>query len=290
MKRIALLVTLLAISGAVFAIFGASAPTIPTPTITPSIMTAGTSKVVTMTVLISDPTLIAGSVNLINLGPSGTQSTILGQLHDDGKNGDALAGDNIYTIQYPFLQSSAGQLELEVSAAFRGQLKRIISPAASLNVWGILTDPVSGFTVSYPPSVYDLSDSSSSGNFLLSNSPLGVNVGETGGDPNLSNTGFNISIRVIPYTTNNFDINQWLTEQYPNVIVGGLAPISIDGQMGYEFGFTEDAGSARLLAVVYHAGSVFQLSYTSTFDPNGSDEESGLAIFSLVVQNFRFGG
>jgi hypothetical protein len=111
---------------------------------TPSMITVNTSTMVTVTVQITDPALIAGSVNLVLLGALGTQPTILGVMHDDGLNGDAVAGDHIYTLQMPFNESSPSQIQFEVSAAFQGSLKRVVSPIAALVV---LPGPPIGFTL-----------------------------------------------------------------------------------------------------------------------------------------------
>jgi len=73
---------------------------------------------VTITAALRDAALIPGSVNLIELSPSG-QSPVLGQLHDDGKDGDAIAGDGIYTFQIIFNEHTTRQIQLGVSAAFR---------------------------------------------------------------------------------------------------------------------------------------------------------------------------
>jgi hypothetical protein len=53
---------------------------------------------------------------------------VLGQLHDDGKNGDTIAGDGVYTIQITVNEPLAGQIQFQVSAAFKGKLKRLTSP------------------------------------------------------------------------------------------------------------------------------------------------------------------
>ena len=71
-------------------------PNVGTPSATPPTIVVNMPTTVTVTVLITPSPLLNG-VNLLRLGATGTQPTILGVMHDDGKNGDTVAGDGIYT-------------------------------------------------------------------------------------------------------------------------------------------------------------------------------------------------
>jgi hypothetical protein len=108
-------------------------PTFGTPTAAPALITVNTSTIVTVTVVIS-PAPLPNGVNLLRLGATGTQPTILGVMHDDGKNGDAVAGDGIYTLQVLFNEPATGQIRLQVSAAFKGSLKRTLSSLFQIEV------------------------------------------------------------------------------------------------------------------------------------------------------------
>ncbi len=121
---VSILIALLLLTGA--ATWLLAAPGIGTVSITPTIIPANTLTSITVTAEITDPLLIPTSVNLLQINASGTQPTILGQLHDDGKNGDAVAGDHLYAIVLT-LTEPIGQSQLQVSAAFRGLLKRVVS-------------------------------------------------------------------------------------------------------------------------------------------------------------------
>jgi hypothetical protein len=79
-------------------------------------------------------------------------STVLGQLKDDGTNGDAVAGDKTFTILKMFNESATGEIKLQVSAAFRGILKRALSNIILINVWNSFNDPLLLFQFYYPPS------------------------------------------------------------------------------------------------------------------------------------------
>jgi hypothetical protein len=111
----------------------ASTPTVGPVAAAPSTIASRQPTTVTITAVITDPTVLPTGVNLLRIGPGGT-STILGQLHDDGTNGDAAAGDQTYTLQVTFNEAAAGQIQLQVSAAFKGVLKRVLSNTIPITV------------------------------------------------------------------------------------------------------------------------------------------------------------
>lgn len=125
------------------------APTIGLPTATPAIITVNTPTTVTVTAQIN-PAPLAGGVNLLRLGATGTQPTILGVMHDDGLNGDAVAGDGRYTLEYTFTEASFGQIYFEASAAFAGQLRRSASAPLSVPVWNTVSSPSAAVSFSLP--------------------------------------------------------------------------------------------------------------------------------------------
>ena len=77
-----------------------------------------------------DPALIPGGVNLLRV--DGPAPLILGAMHDDGLNGDALAGDGTYSLSFTATAGSIGQLQLQVSAAFRGLVRRRLSATGTV--------------------------------------------------------------------------------------------------------------------------------------------------------------
>lgn len=126
-------------------IFGtpaAAAPVMGTPFALPTAIAVQTTSTVTVTIPIPGPSVVGNGVNLLRLGSAGTQPTVMGVMHDDGLNGDAVAGDHIYTLQVSFDQSSTGEIQLEVSAAFVGQLKRVISPPINVAITSDGTMPL----------------------------------------------------------------------------------------------------------------------------------------------------
>ncbi|MGA2599811.1 MAG: hypothetical protein ABSH09_22785 [Bryobacteraceae bacterium] len=232
-------------------------------------------------VQITDPTLIAGSVNLLQLGATGAQPTILGVMQSNGSG--------IYSLQPTFNESTPGEIQLQVSAAFRGQLRRVASQIATLGVWGVLGDTTSGFKTLYPPVLYDLSSTTTFGGFLLQSSPQGVDIGGEGPEngSNATTRGFSVVITPTPYSTE-FDINAWLLAQYPYSYIDTLATTSIGGEQGYEIVFDNEVGAGEPTVVVYHQGYVYTLSYASTFAAGSIADQNGLSIFSEVLQNFGF--
>jgi len=100
-----------------------STPIIGTPTLTPGHVIVNTPTTVTVNVPIADPTLIAASVNLLRLNATGVQPSVLGQLQGNASG--------TYAIQVPFDEPAAGQIQLEVSAAFKGFLRRATSTVAT---------------------------------------------------------------------------------------------------------------------------------------------------------------
>ena len=110
-----------------------AAPAIGTTTASPGTINAGRPTTVTVTSVITDPSLITTGINLLRLNPGGSP-LILGQLHDDGLNGDAVAGDKTFTVQMSFNEPAAGQFQLQVSAAFKGVLQRVLSTTMTVMV------------------------------------------------------------------------------------------------------------------------------------------------------------
>jgi hypothetical protein len=105
-----------------------STPTVGAPmTTSPTTIPTNTSATVLITSLITDPRLIPGSVNLVRLNDNNVVIGIVGVMHDDGENGDVVAGDHVYSLQLALNEPAQRVFEFEVSAAFKGFLRRIIS-------------------------------------------------------------------------------------------------------------------------------------------------------------------
>jgi RHS repeat-associated protein len=122
----ALLAKVLALAGLLLAGFPASAaPSIGSVQITPDAIAAGVPTTVRVTAVIADPTLLPATVNLQRVNEAGAAVAVLGSLHDDGRNGDAVAGDRVYTLDVVLTETAP--LRLRVSAGFQGMVKRVFS-------------------------------------------------------------------------------------------------------------------------------------------------------------------
>jgi hypothetical protein len=86
-------------------------------------------KTVTITATIgSRATLLPGSVSVGRYQSDGTLIATLATMHDDGLNGDVLAGDGIYTAQITINESAPTVFLWGVSATFTDQQAAVVAP------------------------------------------------------------------------------------------------------------------------------------------------------------------
>ena len=135
-NRIAPVILIYALWAFVPSNLGQAAQTITSPAVAPTSIPVNTATTVTVTAQISDPSLIASSVNLQELDPTGKVFNVISSMYDDGTHGDAVAGDGIYTVSLSFKQSAPFPVVLRVSAAFKGKLTRVFSNTFNLSVTG----------------------------------------------------------------------------------------------------------------------------------------------------------
>jgi hypothetical protein len=190
------------------------------PVATPGFITVNIPTTVTVSAQITDPALLPGGVNLLRLATTGTPATILGVMHDDGLNGDAVAGDHVYTLQAHYNESVSGQIQLQISAAFRGLLRRsssgitavVVSTSATETSF-VSTNSQLPVSFMYPSSLdpsYGQSDNS------LELCPLDDDLCSGGlgiapGDPTLSQelSDLSIGVQVLSQTTESINGIQW---------------------------------------------------------------------------------
>lgn len=128
-------------------------PSITATTAAPAFIPVNMGVTVTFTATITDQTVIGQSVSLIQYDGSGTAVIqTVGQLHDDGQNGDVTAGDGVYTIQAALPDTAVGSLTFKVSAAFTGVLRRTLSEAVTVQVTAntTITEPNTQVTITVP--------------------------------------------------------------------------------------------------------------------------------------------
>lgn len=112
----------------------AAAGTLGAPAMTPASIAARTASEVTFSISILDPNYTAGTANVQRLNASGGIASVVGNLRDDGAAGDAVAGDRIYTLRTTINEPAAGTISFQVSAGFKGELKRTFAGPLVLSV------------------------------------------------------------------------------------------------------------------------------------------------------------
>lgn len=167
------------------------------------------------------------------------------------------------------------------------------SAATTFSVWGKLSDTTGGFSVSFPPSVYNVSDlNNSTDSFDLASSPNGVAIGGAvpdAGSSTEATSGFDINIYYQPYAvTGAFDVNGYVSSTYPGRVIGSDTPVSVGGQQAFELTFQQEEGGGHPDVIVYRNGFVYEISYDSTINVAGYSDAQGLSIFNQVIQNFTF--
>jgi hypothetical protein len=106
-------------------------PPVGAPTAIPNIITVGTPTPVVFIVSIPDPTLNPASVNLLRVAANGS-STVVAQMLDNGQNGDQKPGDKVFTARLTLNETTPAELKFQVSAAFKGIIRRSLSPTMSM--------------------------------------------------------------------------------------------------------------------------------------------------------------
>src|SRR5687767_13105540 len=107
--------------------------------VSPATVTVGVGTPVTVTATISDPSVLAPSVVLQRVDGAGRVLATLGPVVDDGSQGDATAGDRVFTARVAIYEQTATVVRLRVSAAFQGKLKRVLSTPMQVTVSGTST-------------------------------------------------------------------------------------------------------------------------------------------------------
>lgn len=158
----------------------AAAPTVGSLAASPSSIPFGLSTAITVTVQIGGGAVLPNGANLLQVSASSTSATVLGVFHDDGQNGDAIAGDGFYTVVVSFNPTQPGNLLLQASVAFQGILLRVKSAVLSLPV----------ISQTGTPSISDFTPKSGSVGMVINVSLNNFNV-ITGTTPQVSVPGLN---------------------------------------------------------------------------------------------------
>lgn len=114
-------------------------PVVISPTSTP----AGIAATVVVTAKITDTSVIGSTVNLQRLDAQGRVLAVIGEMRDDGKNGDSVANDRTFTIRFSVYEEKPGALTFRSSAGVQGSLLRINSTLLRFDVTGAFPTGVS---------------------------------------------------------------------------------------------------------------------------------------------------
>jgi hypothetical protein len=114
----------------------AATPTVGAASASPAYVVVNTPTAVIITTTITDSTLLANGVNLLQTDANGKTLGTIGVMHDDGLSGDAKAGDKVFSYQVTVSQTDVGRIYFRASAAFKSVLQRVLS-----NVVSITLDP-----------------------------------------------------------------------------------------------------------------------------------------------------
>ena len=102
--------------------------------LSPAAIPSGVLSTVRITASITNRGLIASSVSLKRVDETGGTVAVLGMLHDDGLDGDAVAGDHVFSGRVQFLEPGPALVRLQISAAILGVIQRVESEPVVLLV------------------------------------------------------------------------------------------------------------------------------------------------------------
>ena len=235
----------------------------------PNIIPSNASTAITITARITDSTLIPNSVNLLQVGPQGS-TTILGQLRDDGSEGDAVAGDHIYTIVHSFAIPT-GQIQLQVSAAFAGALRRVLS--SSLPIVALTAPPM--FTLN--PGPLSTGGPLAFNNFN-SNYQQGAVIPQNGAEIDVT------SVPLPPPPLSNF-----IAFELQGATITSTATVSVSGiactQVFYTDAFTATVSYKN--EAVYCPGAKFLYKFYLSYNSGDSNEASYLTSLQQLLSTAK---
>src|SRR5262245_48714278 len=76
-----------------------AAATVGATAVTPASVPVGVATPVVFTARIDDATVLPGGVNLLKTNAAGAAGVVVGVMRDDGTNGDAVAGDKVFSLR-----------------------------------------------------------------------------------------------------------------------------------------------------------------------------------------------
>src|SRR5262245_38700440 len=126
---------LLAAVGAVTWLHAQPGPQVGSLVATPSYVVVNTPTQVTFTIDLSSLASAPTRVNLLTTDAAGNQILATAPLlHDDGLNGDATAGDHVFSHRLGVSQQAIGQLYYRAAMYFAGVAGRTLTGVATIHV------------------------------------------------------------------------------------------------------------------------------------------------------------
>ena len=124
----------LATGGSVWLLAQGPQPAFGQVLVSPPNIVFNTPTPVTFTIKIDTPTLNPATVELQRVNASGNFLGSVGRMLDNGKSGDAVADDKIFTARVTLNVPEVGKSYFRVSVAFRGVKQNAVSAPISLDV------------------------------------------------------------------------------------------------------------------------------------------------------------
>jgi hypothetical protein len=104
------------------------------PAVVPLVIYTGIpSEVIISVPIYHDPDLVKESVNLLRMDANGVRK-VVDRLYDDRTHGDVLPDDGTFTNRITFNEPVPTTIKLQVSAGYKGQIRRRISDVFTLDV------------------------------------------------------------------------------------------------------------------------------------------------------------
>ncbi len=103
-------------------------PSIGQPSAWPLVANVGTVQVTVSVAISPDGSVIQSPIDLLEVDGNGNAITNLGPLNDDGLDGDAVAGDFIYSGTFELSSENPGLIGLEVAVPVQGSSRLTLSP------------------------------------------------------------------------------------------------------------------------------------------------------------------
>ena len=156
----------------------------------------------------------------------------------------------------------------------------------TVDVANRVTDPAAGFSILFPPSLYNLTDAHSpADSFSFESSPDGVAIGGAVevGSP-VATSGFAVAIDAKLFAVSStFDIAQYLNSEYSNSAAdANVTSITVCGKPGYEIFFSGEETGNWPVVIVFQNGRVYRFLYSSS---DNLSDRTGLKAFNYVIAN-----